>query len=156
MFRPFAAALITMSIVCALSERAVAQDGADIPVLRAKLTASPDGDWRTPVWQEPASRGAVLPVLYLSLIGLEAYDGYSTNRGLNHGAIEGNSLMRSVASHPGALWAVKGGATFVSIYFAERLWREHHRGQAIGVMVLSNVIMAGVAASNASVIHAQK
>jgi hypothetical protein len=61
-----------------------------------------------------------------------------------------------LASHPGALWVAKGGAAFLSIYTAERLWRRHHRGEAIAVMVISNGIMAAVAASNASVIRNQK
>src|SRR5947209_7771364 len=39
--------------------------------------------------------------------------------------------MGRLASHPGALWAAKGGAAFLSIYTAERLWRQHHRGEAI-------------------------
>ena len=44
----------------------------------------------------------------------------------------------------------------MSIYVAERLWRGHHRGQAIAMMVVSNGIMAAVAASNASIIRSQR
>jgi hypothetical protein len=98
----------------------------------------------------------VLPSLYVSLIGLEAYDGYSTTRGLRHGALESNTFMRGLAAKPAALWAVKGGATFVSIYMAERLWRKNRRGQAIALMVVTNGLMAAVAANNASVLHAQR
>jgi hypothetical protein len=94
--------------------------------------------------------------LYISLIGLQAYDGYSTSRGLREGAVESNTFMGRIASHPGALWAAKGGAAFVSIYTAERLWRQHRHGQAIALMVVSNGIMAAVAASNASVLRAQR
>jgi hypothetical protein len=64
--------------------------------------------------------------------------------------------MSGLASHPGALWAVKGGAAFISIYAAERLWRQHRRGQAIAMMAVSNGLMVAVAASNASVLRAQR
>jgi len=36
-----------------------------------------------------------------------------------------------------------------AIYAAEQLWRQHHRGQAIAIMVASNGVMAIVAAHNA-------
>jgi hypothetical protein len=103
-----------------------------------------------------ATRGAALPLLYVAQIGLQAYDGYSTTRGLRNGAIESNSIMGRLASHPAALWAAKSGAAFASIYAAERLWRQHHRGRAIALMVVTNGIMAAVAAKNATVIHAQR
>jgi hypothetical protein len=155
MFRPlFVVTLITMSSVCVLPEIASAQEPTDRPVLNVKMTAPPSGNWQgVPV--SPAVRGPALPSLYVSLIGLQAYDGYSTSRGLKQGAVESNSFMSGLASHPGALWAAKGGAAFVSIYTAERLWRQHRRGQAIALMVVSNSIMAAVAASNASVLRAQ-
>ena len=101
-------------------------------------------------------RGPVLPALYVSLLGLQAYDGYSTTRGLKQGAAESNTFMSGLASHPGALWAAKGGAAFISIYAAERLWRQHRPGQAIAMMVVSNGLMVAVAASNASVLRSQR
>jgi hypothetical protein len=157
MFRPIlVVTLITMSSVCALSKIAAAQELVDHPVLNVKMTAPPSGEWQPGVPVSPAFRGSALPSLYVSLIGLQMYDGYSTSRGLKQGAVESNSFMSSLASHPGALWAAKGGAAFVSIYTAERLWRQHRRGQAIALMVVSNSIMAAVAASNASVLRAQK
>jgi Domain of unknown function (DUF5658) len=128
----------------------------DLQELTARMMVPAGGLWQTPVRVAPASRGAALPALYVSLIGLQAYDGYSTQQGLSHGAIESNSFMSAVVSHPASLWAAKGGAAFVSIYMAERLWRQHRRGQAIALMVASNVIMASVAASNASIIRAQR
>jgi hypothetical protein len=102
------------------------------------------------------SRPSILPVLYATFIGLEAYDGYSTLKGTKQGASESNPLLRGFTDKPGAVWAVKGGAAFASIYFAERLWRSHHRGEAIVVMTVSNGIMAAIAARNLSVIRAQR
>jgi hypothetical protein len=157
MSRPVAVALIAMSCLWAMSAPAAAQDlVVDPPALFAKMTAPAGGDWQAPGRVSPATRGLVLPSLYVSLIGLQVYDGYSTSRGLANGAIEGNTFMSGVASHPAMLWAAKGGAAFASIYVAERLWRQGHRGQAIAMMVASNGLMVAVAASNASVIHAQR
>ncbi len=101
-------------------------------------------------------RPAALPVLYVSFIGLEVYDGYSTSTGVARGAAESNPLLRAAVEKPIALWAVKSVAAVASIYMAERLWKRHRRGQAIAVMVTSNVLMAAVAASNLSVVRAQR
>jgi hypothetical protein len=103
-----------------------------------------------------AARGPVLPVLYGSLISLQAYDGYSTSRGLQKGAVESNGLMASLATHPASLWAVKGTTGFISIYMAEQLWRQHRRGAAIALLVASNAMMAGVAANNRAILRRLK
>lgn len=171
MGRSIVVGLIAMACVCALTTPATAQETFEhsawtvrdvpmptdnLPELTVRMMVPAGGLWQTPVRVGPASRGAALPALYVSLVGLQAYDGYSTMQGLSHGAIESNSFMSAVTSHPATLWAVKGGAAFVSIYMAERLWRQHRRGQAIALMVASNVIMASVAVSNASIIRAQR
>jgi len=155
-FRPLLVAVITVSCVCVMSEIAAAQDPVDPPVLNAKMTALAGGDWQPGGLLNTATRGSVLPGLYIGLIGLQTYDGYATTRGLKQGAVESNTFMSRLASHPGTLWAAKGGAAFVSIYAAERLWRQHRRGQAIGLMIVSNGLMVAVAASNASVLRAQR
>ncbi len=102
---------------------------------------------------EPIERPLVLPVLYVSFAGLEAFDGYSTSYGISHGATEGNPLLRTAVDHPATLWAVKGAAAVTSIWAAERLWRQNRRGQAIAVMVAANVVMAAVAANNYLATH---
>jgi hypothetical protein len=159
MIRPLAIGLIAFACTY-IPTSAAAQDlepfRADPLELAVRMTAPAGGLWQTPVRWIPATRGPVLPSLYASLIVLEAYDGYSTTRGLKNGAVESNTFMRRLAAEPAALWAVKGGATFVSIYVAERLWRKNHRGQAIAVMVATNGLMAAVAMNNASVLRAQK
>ena len=156
MFRPAALAMIAMSCVCALSQSAAAQDTADPPALYARMTLPAATDDRLPGRLTSADRGSGLPGLYVSLIGLQAYDGYSTSRGLRYGASEANTVLGSLANNPAALWTLKAGTASVSIYVAERLWRRRHRGQAIALMVVSNGIMAAVAASNASIIRAQR
>ncbi len=95
------------------------------------------------------SRPSALLPLYSGYMALQAYDVYSTLRGVKSGVSEANPVMTSVAGNPGALIGVKVGLTVGSIYAAERLWRQHHRGQAIAIMVASNSVMAIVAAHNA-------
>ena len=100
--------------------------------------------------EPPVSRGAALPILYGTLAGLQAYDGWSTATAVRRGAVETNPVMARVASNPGAMWAVKVGATTASIYAAERLWRRHRRVEAIATMVAVNGMMVAVVARNAS------
>ena len=104
----------------------------------------------------PPRRGTLLLSLYVSLAGLNAYDAYSTTKGYSAGATETNSLLRAAASRPAVVWAIKGGITAGSIIVAERLWRTHHRVHAIGMMVLTNSLMAVVAARNSSVLRNQQ
>ena len=66
---------------------------------------------------------------------------------------EANPLAAGIVGRPAALWAAKTGVTAGTIVVAERLWRQHHRAQAIGMMIASNGVMAVVAAHNASVIR---
>jgi len=168
MVRPVVTVLVTMLCVCACAERAGAQDldttqdhvpaqaQAEMPALFVKMTAPAGTDQRLPgpIASEP--RGPALPSLYATLIGLQAYDGYSTNRGLKNGASEANAVFGPLSRNPAAVWAVKGGTAFASIYVAERLWRKHRRGQAIAVMVVSNGVMAAVAANNAAILRGQR
>ena len=98
----------------------------------------------------------MLAPLYVSLGALQAFDGYSTLKGVNRGARESNVLVGGLAANPAAFWAVKAGSTAVSIYFAERLWRQHRRAEAITVMIVSNGVMAAIAARNASVLHSSR
>jgi hypothetical protein len=147
--------LTCVSVPAMAAAQAEEQDLANLPVLNVRMTAPAGGLWHTPVRKVAPTRGSLLPALYVSLIGLEAYDGYSTTRGLKQGATESNRFLSRLAGNPSALWAVKGGAAFASIYLAERLWRKGHRGQAIAAMLLSNGFMAAVARSNASVLRSQ-
>ncbi len=104
----------------------------------------------------PAARPAFLPPLYLSLAGLQVYDGYATLHGVNTGGREANALLGGLTSKPAAFWAVKAGSTTLTIVLAERLWRTHHRGEAIATMVVANGVMTLVAARNASILHASR
>jgi len=156
MFR--ATAVVTMMLTCTGTVAAAAepQQGSG-SVATAIPALAADVDWSLPaIHVESASRGSVLPSLYASLAGLQAFDGYSTLVGVRRGAVETNGIIKNVAGNPAALWAVKAGATTASIFVAERLWKQNRRMAAIATMVATNGLMAAVAARNASVLRAQR
>jgi hypothetical protein len=105
---------------------------------------------------EPSSRGTLLPALYVGLASLNAYDAHATVKGIASGAREANGIMRLTGGSPVAIWAVKGGVTAATILTAEHLWRTHRRGQAIGMMLATNGLMAIVGARNNSVLRSQR
>ena len=158
----FAAATVLMLTIAAIpasaAERADAATGAGQGVAAAVPALAADVDWALPAVHigAGASRGSVLPSLYVSLGALQAFDGYSTTTALRRGATEANGLMKNVAGNPAAMWIVKGGVTAASIYAAERLWKQNRRVAAIATMVATNGLMAMVAARNASVLRAQR
>jgi hypothetical protein len=150
---PAAAAGNDALTLAAAGAAAVAEEAATASTRNSAPLAT-DVDWSLPAVQVGApARGSILPTLYASLAALNAFDAYSTTKGLSRGASEANPLMKSVAGNPTALWAVKGGATAASIVVAERLWKQNRKGQAIAVMVVTNGMMAVVAAKNASVLR---
>lgn len=134
--------------VGALGQTAAAT--SDAPVAAARAVAEVV---KTPA---PPGRGTLLPSLYVSLAGLNAYDAYSTTKGYSAGATETNNVLRAAASRPAVMWAIKGGITAGSIVVAERLWRTHHRVHAVGMMVLTNSLMTVVAVRNSSVLRNQQ
>ena len=102
------------------------------------------------------SRPPILLPLYVGWSALQAYDGYSTLRGVRGGAPETNPVVGRLAGQPVALWTVKAATTAASIYLAEQMWRQHHRTRAVVIMAVANGVMAAVAARNASVIASQR
>jgi uncharacterized protein DUF5658 len=106
-----------------------------------------------PIVSAPLSRGSLLPTLYVSFTGLNVFDAYSTTAGLRRGARETNPVMRAMAGNPAIVWTVKSAVTASSIAVSERLWRTGRRREALAVMIISNGIMAAVAARNAAVLQ---
>jgi len=112
-----------------------------------------DTDWSLPpVRVGDPKRGTLLPMLYVGLGGLNAFDAYSTRKGLASGAVEANPFMKSAAGNSAAMWTVKAGVTAGTIAVAERLWRQDRKVAAITTMVISNAIVATVAAHNARIL----
>jgi hypothetical protein len=161
MLRTAAAAFILAlgSVIPAAADDAIAGIPGATPAAAVESAAASDIDWSLPAvhfGQKERSRGVLLPVLYVGLSSLHAFDAYSTSSALSRGAKEANHLMQGVAGHASAMWAVKGGVTAATIFTAERLWRSNRKAQAILLMVGSNAMMAAVAANNASVIRQQR
>ena len=94
-------------------------------------------------------RPRLLTGMYVTSGLLQAYDAYSTIKGTASNHAELNPLMTGLVRHPAMVVAVKVAATAATITIAENLWRTHHRGQAIGVLVASNALLAIVGARNA-------
>src|SRR5262245_27004691 len=104
----------------------------------------------------PPSRPPALVPLYVGGVGLQAYDGYSTLRGVRQGNPETNPLVGGLTDRPAAFWSIKMISTATSILLTEQLWREGHRKQAIVMMIIADGVMAAVAARNASLIHSAR
>jgi hypothetical protein len=110
-----------------------------------------------PVPTGDRSRGFVLPSLYASFIAFQVYDGYTTLTDRQRGVGTLNPLTQGISNRLVLRWAIKAGITHVvSITTAEHLWRQHHRGQAIALMVVSNGIMAAIAVRNTSVLRGHR
>ena len=148
--RPFAwtAALAIGVTLTVFSGRVDAQDISPAP--------APDDPPHIELTQPPApSRPGILIPMYVGLIGLQAFDGYSTIHGTGSGGSEENPLVGGLADRPAAFWTIKAVSTVTTIYFAERLWRDRHKTQAIALMVVANVTMGIVAARNATFLRSQ-
>ncbi len=154
MFRTVAALMLSSFVVVtpALAADGPIADQALAAVTEATLATPPAPltRARTAVRRE---RSIVLPSLYVSLSALQAYDVYSTLTATRLGATEANPLMQGMVGNPTAFIAMKAGVTGVSIYAAERLWRQNRKKSAVLLMVASNGLMAYVAAHNASVLR---
>jgi uncharacterized protein DUF5658 len=167
MARTIAAAALTMLLTAAGTGFAVEADNgaAAVPlavsqtlplVVSEALTADLAWSLKPVDSGGPLSRGAVLSTLYVSFAALQAYDAYSTMVGLRSGTVEANPVMSGVAGKTATLLAVKAGVTTATILVSERLWKQHRRAQAIAVMVMSNSLMATVAARNSAALRTQR
>jgi len=150
--------IAAFGIVLATAAPGIAADAADQVVVATEAAATPslaaDVDWSLKPIEigSPASRGVLLPSLYVSLAALNAFDAYSTATAVASGVgTEANPVMRGVAGNSAAVWAVKGGVTAASVLLAERMWRKHHRVGAIATMIVVNGMTAAVVANNAKV-----
>jgi hypothetical protein len=95
-------------------------------------------------------RPALLPALYAVTAVTQLLDAHSTMAALGNGAREANPVMQGVATHGGALLAVKAGAAIGTVFVAEKMWRRNRAG-AIATMVLVNAVTGAIAAHNYSV-----
>ncbi len=140
---PLCAALLVSCVVVSVGTVPGAEPDP-VPIITPDDSA-PSSPTLPPI--DKARRPAALPVLYVSLAGLQVYDAYSTTRGLSQGARELNPLMRGIAGNSAALWTVKAATTASSILVAERLWKRN-RTAAILTMLALNGVVASVATHN--------
>ncbi len=147
---------IALASVPAFAADNVAADAAAAAPTPAAAAVGPINVVAPPVRWSPLSRPAILPALYVGNAALQAFDAYSTLKGLSRGATEANPLMAGVTGNPGVFIGIKAGVTAASILAAERMWRNHHRVAAVALMAASNSFMAFVAAHNAAVLSAQQ
>ncbi len=105
-----------------------------------------------PVAAVPEKRPSILPLLYVSFAGLQAYDVYSTRAGLARGASELNPIVAPAGGDTMRMIALKAASAGTTIAIAEHLWHKN-RTAALLTMVAANSVMAVVAANNARVLH---
>ena len=144
MFRLTAATMLILGL-SALPARAADGD-ADPNTTGLKVVVT------TPATAVNTTRPTALPILYGSLVGLQAYDFYSTRQGLSRGAQEVNPLMQAVVGNSTTAIVTKTVSTAVTIAIAERLWKTN-KTAAIVTMVVANGVMGAVAANNVRVLH---
>jgi hypothetical protein len=144
MFRFTAAALIVLSFSAAAARAADNDDASTAGSARVVITLPPVAT--------PEKRPAILPFLYLSLAGLQAYDVYSTRAGVARGGAELNPFVAPVAGNTTGMIVMKAVSTATTIVMAERLWHRN-KAAAILTMVAANGVMAVVAANNARVLQ---
>jgi hypothetical protein len=123
---------------------------AAVPAYAADEEAVVTGRILPPVQaRETLTRPTLLPVLYASYAGLQAYDIYSTRQALSRGAQEANPLMQGSVKNNSTMIALKASVTAGTILAAERMWKNNNKVGAIAVLVASNSVAAIVAARNA-------
>ena len=151
------AILFVLSVTAVYATDTSAAAGADRsaqPATAAASPAAPVSEQAAVAAQSLITRprlfthrpGALVP-LYASFAVLQALDAHSTLTAINMGATEANPLLRGVASHPGALLAVKMGAAVGTIFVAEKLWKRNPVA-AVALMVGLNSAYAMIVAHN--------
>jgi hypothetical protein len=157
MFRRIACALVALSLTSVVAYGAEASDPRDdlatvgsTEVVKSMVPPSVVG--HPPTRESHRARPAALPAFYASLAALQLFDGYSTTRALAGGAKEANPVMKGVVNKPVVFWSLKAVMAVAPALATERMWKTNKAG-AIAVMVVSNGMMAAVAAHNAKVLN---
>jgi hypothetical protein len=136
--------VITLAIIV-VSSATVSAAADKEPLLKAdasiRLPEPP------PVQLSNVERPVILPALYATLGGMQAWDIYTTTRALKVGAHEANATAASFSSHAGSLVGLKAATTVGTIFFAERMWKKNKVG-AIVMLVAVNSATAAVSMHN--------
>jgi hypothetical protein len=84
-------------------------------------------------------RPTILPWLYGIYVTFQAFDVWTTTRGVAAGARETNPAVASFAGNHLGLTAMKIATTTTTIYFVERLWRRNRTGAIVLTAALNGV-----------------
>ena len=146
--------LLTASTAFAADQQGAASVAPIMSAAATALAAAPDAETAKFIrrYNTASHRPMILPALYGASAVLQGYDAYSTLTVLKHGGVEANPVMKGITSNPMMFIGLKAGVTAISIVAAERMWKNHNRLGAIATMVVSNGLMATVAANNAKVL----
>jgi hypothetical protein len=87
-------------------------------------------------------RPAALVALYGGFMALEVFDGYTTFEAKRRGAHEANPALGTGST--ATVWAVKAATTASTLYFVDRL-RKNHR-------IAATLLMAGVTSGYAAIV----
>jgi Domain of unknown function (DUF5658) len=127
-----------------MSTLAVAAENEDRPLVSSVEAAASSGFIPIKV---SVKRPGILPMLYVSLAGMQALDAYTTLAALNAGGREVNPVARRLTRNAGSLLSLKAVSTASTIYFMERLWKSH-RLRAVFVLSAINAGTVAVAVRN--------
>jgi hypothetical protein len=94
-----------------------------------------------------AERPSPLVPLYVTFGALQALDIDSTLRALGNGGRESNPVIGGAVGSPGALIAIKAGATAGIVFASEKLWKRN-RVAAVLMMIAMDSAYAAVVAHN--------
>jgi len=146
---------LTASAAFAADEESTKTMAPAVAAAATSLVERPDplGTIKLAAQFKTPHRPSLLPTLYAGSAMLQGYDAYSTLTAIKSGGVEANPAMKGITKSPAAFVALKAGVPMASIMSAERMWKDNHRVGAVMMMIVSNGMMAAVAAHNASVLQ---
>ena len=115
-----------------------------VAVKKEPLEPEPEASFKVSVVGTASQRPALLLPLYAMFIGVQAADGYFTWVGLRRHASEMNPIVGYASGSAFRLACVKAASSASTIFFTERLRREHPR-RALAVTAAINGALSWIA-----------
>jgi hypothetical protein len=140
---PFAPIVKPTTFVAAAVAEPEPEKTADAPQMRPIDIAMPG-----------AGAKSVRRSMYVSFAALQVMDAVSTSKALSSGASEANPVMSGLVKNKAAFYGIKAATAVSTIFFAERLGKNHPRRAAV-VMAILNVGYAAIVAHNYRVASAR-
>jgi hypothetical protein len=142
---PFAPIVKPATFVAAAVAEPEAEKIADAPQMRPVDIAMPGAG---------AGSTSLRRSMYVSFAALQVMDAVSTSKALSSGASEANPVMSGFVKNKAAFYGIKAATAVSTIFFAERLGKNHPRRAAV-VMAILNVGYAAIVAHNYRVASAR-